>query len=150
MKVSDYIFKKLDRNAREFLDEATIIFNYGKYSAQTVTTPPTWVARNGEFAFLNSSGQNRVYFYASNQWNWIGGGAGGALAAGFEPMVQWNSGGFFAADSGFQYVTNSALLIGTGCSLVFNSNSGANTRAVYTISNTYLEFWLNGEVRLQM
>ena len=65
-------------------------------------------------------------------------------------MVQWNSSGFFGADSGFQYVSHSSVLIGTGVTLVFNSNSGANSYCVYTISNTYLEFYLNGEIRLQM
>lgn len=103
MKVDEYTLRGVNRNVREFIDQATIIFNFGKYSAQTLTSEPTWVARNGEFAFLQSSSQNRVYFYANNQWNWLAGGAGGASAAGSHTMVQFNSSGFFGADSGFLY-----------------------------------------------
>ena len=69
---------------------------------------------------------------------------------GSNAQVIWNSSNVLGADSGFLYVANSAVLVGTGTSLVFNANSGANTRMVYTISNTYLEFYLNGEIRLQM
>lgn len=73
-----------------------------------------------------------------------------AMPGGVYPQVQIASNGLFYADSGFQYVANSAVLMGTGTNLVFNSNSGSNTRCVYTISNTYLEFYINGEIRLQM
>ena len=195
MKVDEFVIKRADRNVREFVDQATIIFNYGKYSAQVVTTPPQWVARNGEFVFFQSSTSsgNRVYFYALNQWNWMAGSpsGGGTPDATFvtlstndnltqervltqssniiivdngsnstvqiavnppgsNAMVIWNSSNVLGADSGFLYVANSAVLVGTGTSLVFNANSGSNTRMVYTISNTYLEFYLNGSIRLQM
>lgn len=195
MKIDEFVIKKADRNVREFIDQASLIFNFGKYSAQVLTNPPQWVARNGEFVFFQSSTSsgNRVYFYANNQWNWMAGGPNGGgnvdalyvtLATndalinervltqssnviivdngsnssvqvavsppGSNSMVIWNSSGVLGADSGFQYVANSAVLIGTGTSLVFNANSAANTRMVYTISNTYLEFYLNGEIRLQM
>lgn len=53
--------------------------NNGKVSAQVVTSPPTWAARNGEFAFLNSAGAARVYYYANNQWNFVAGDTQGTV-----------------------------------------------------------------------
>lgn len=196
MKLDEFVIKKADRNVREFIDQVTLILNFGKYSAQTLTSPPQWVARNGEFAFFQSSttSGNRVYFYANNQWNWFSGSPNGGtpvdasyivleanstltnervLVAGSNvtlvdggvanssltisvapggvyPQVQIVSNGLFYADSGFQYVTNSAVLVKAGMDVVFNSDTGANTRMVYNTSNTYLEYYLNGEIRLQM
>lgn len=150
MKVDEYCFRGITPDQREFNDQVTIILNYGKYSAQVITSEPQWTARNGEFVFYQNSTGNRVYFYANNQWNWFGGGAGGAYAAGQEPMVQFNSGGYFAADSGLQYLANTSLLMKSGISTVYNSDTGANTKIVYNNSSAYLEVYFDGELRLQM
>lgn len=78
MKIDENIFRNTDRSVRDALDQVTLILNNGKVSAQVVTSPPTWLARNGEFAFLNSAGALRIYFYASNQWNFLAGSPTGS------------------------------------------------------------------------
>lgn len=119
--------------------------------------PPTWVARNGEFAFYNSGTLNRVYFYSGNQWNYLEFNAagntvtnGGGIPSPPPLSVQYNSSGYFGGDSGFLYYSQTAVAIGTDMKLIYNANSASNTYTVYTTSNTYLEFYLNGEIRLQM
>lgn len=79
MKLDEETYRNVDRSVRNSLDQITLILNNGKVSAQVTTTPPTWAARNGEFVFLNSAGATRVYFYASNQWNFVSGDTGGGL-----------------------------------------------------------------------
>ena len=155
MKVDEYIFRRALRDQRDFNDQATLIFNYGKYSAQVVLSPPQWVARNGEFAFFQSSTSsgNRVYFYANNQWNWISGSptGGGSPPGGDDTQVQVNSQDIaFYADSGYTYIASSAVTIGRDMLMVLNNNTGSNTYFLYRSSNTYLEYYLNGELRLQM
>lgn len=78
-----------------------------------MTSEPQWVARNGEFTFLQSSSQNRIYFYANNQWNWLGGGANGAAAAGTQGDVQINSSNTFgvARANTFNYNIGSSRLV---------------------------------------
>jgi len=78
LKVDENIYRNTDRSVRDSLDQVTLILNNGKYSGQVVTSPPAWQARNGEFAFLNSSGNLRIYFYASNQWNFLAGSPTGS------------------------------------------------------------------------
>jgi hypothetical protein len=153
MKMDEVVVRKADRGVREFIDQATIIFNYGKYSGQTLTSEPTWVARNGEFAFLQSSSQNRLYFYANNQWNWMAGSptGGGVQPGGDNTQVQVNSmDQALYADSGFTYIANSAVTISRDMLVILNNNSGSNTYYLYRSSNTYMEFYINGELRLQM
>jgi len=112
VKVDEYTLRRVDRGVREFIDQATIIFNYGKYSAQVVGTDPQWTARNGEFVFFTSAGINRVYFYVNNLWNWIGGSptGGSTAAAGSNTWVQYNSANLFQATSGFTYIESSDIL----------------------------------------
>jgi len=152
LKVNEYVLRRVNRNVRDFVDEATIIFNYGKYSAQTLTQPPNWVARNGEFAFFSSSttSGNRVYFYANNQWNWLAGGANGALAAGLDTQVQVNSMGYFYADSGFRYIAHTAVGITQNMGYVLDTNSSSGTYMTFNSSSQFLEFYVGSEVRLQM
>ena len=152
MKVNEYTFRKSPRDQRDFNDEVSLIMNFGKYSAQVVGTPPTWVARNGEFVFFASAGVNRVYFYSSNQWNWFGGSpSGGVIPGGDDEQVQVNSMDLaLYADSGFTYRANSAVTIGRDMLVILNNNSGSNTYMLYRSSNTYIEYYINGEIRLQM
>lgn len=151
--MDEFTLRGVNRNVRDFIDQVTIILNYGKYSGQTLTSEPTWVARNGEFAFLSSSSQNRLYFYANNQWNWMAGSptGGGVQPGGDNTQVQVNSmDQALYADSGFTYVANSAVTIGRDMIMVLNNNTGSNTYFLYRSSNTYTEFYVNGELRLQM
>ena len=155
VKIDEYAFRRVPRDVRDFADQATLIFNYGKYSAQTVTTPPTWIARNGEFAFFQSSTSsgNRVYFYANNQWNWMAGSptGGGVAPGGLDTQVQVNSQNVaLYADSGFTYIANSALGLRPGVFLTFNTNTGSNVYMMYNNSSTYLETYIQGQIRLQM
>lgn len=141
MKLDEFVIRRVPRELNNFIDQVTLILNYGKYSSQVVTSAPTWVARNGEFVFLQSSTQNRVYFYASNQWNWLGGGVNGAFAAGFEGDVQVNSSGTFGAvaNSGFNYNIVSSLLV-VRRSISINTNTGnwnddANNPSLFVVGN---------------
>ena len=150
MKIDDITLRGLPQGLKDFKDQVLVIANYGKYSSQTVVNPPTWIARNGEFAFLNSSGQNRIYFYANNQWNYIGGGAGGITPAGLDQQVQVNSGGTLYADAGFLYNPFTAVGIQQNSYFVFDSNSTSGTNIRYNTSNNYLEIYVGSEVRIQM
>ena len=155
IKVSEQTFRRVNRSVREFADEVTTILNYGKYSAQTLTTAPQWTARNGEFLFFQSSTSsgNRVYFYANNQWNWMSGSptGGGSPPGGDDTQVQVNSQDLlFYADQGFRYVAGTHVAIGTDMKLVFNVDSSSNSYIVYTRSNSYLEFYVDSQLRLQM
>lgn len=153
MKVDEYTFRKSPRDQRDYNDQSTLIFNFGKYSSQVVSTPPNWVARNGEFVFFSSSGTNRVYFYSGNQWNWFGGSpsGGGVLPGGDDEQIQVNSMDLaLYADSGFVYKASSAVSIGRDMLMILNNNSGSNTYMLYRSSNTYIEYYVNGEIRLQM
>lgn len=150
MKVSDYVLRNVNRNVRNFVDEATIIFNFGKYSAQVVGSPPQWVARNGEFVFFASGGLNRIYFYSSDQWNWIGGGpGGGGVPGGDDTQVQVNSQGTFYADSGLTYIANSSLRVRSDMPIVFNNGDGADNYWIYNSGTDYMELYINGGVRAQ-
>ena len=55
----------------DFKDQVTLILNNGRYSAIVVGTAPSWVARNGEFVFFNSSNVTRTYFYNNGLWNYL-------------------------------------------------------------------------------
>ena len=152
MKVDEFTFRKVSKDVREFADQVTIILNYGKYSGQTLTTEPTWVARNGEFAFLSSSSQNRLYFYANNQWNWMAGSpsGGGGSPGGSDTQVQINSQGLFYADSGFTYRASSAVGIASSIFFTFNNDSSSTTYLKYNNSNNYLEMYVNRDLRIQI
>lgn len=168
--------------------------NFGKYSAQVLTTPPQWVARNGEFVFFQSSTSsgNRVYFYANNQWNWMAGSptGGGNVDAlyvtlatdsslvnervltqssniiivdngsnstvqvavnppGSNAMVIWNSSGVLGANSGFIYISNSSVSIGTDMRFVFNNNENSDSYWTYNSTNDYMELYVDSSLRAQ-
>ena len=153
--MDELIIRKADRNVREFIDQVTLLLNYGKYSSAVVVNNPQWTARNGEFVFFQSSTSsgNRVYFYANNQWNWISGSptGGGSPPGGDDTQIQVNSQDVaFYADSGLTYIASSAVTVGRDMLMILNNNSGSNTYYLYRSSNTYLEFYINGELRLQM
>lgn len=155
LKVDEYAFRRVPKDVRDFADQATLIFNYGKYSAQVVTTPPQWIARNGEFVFFQSSTSsgNRVYFYANDQWNWMAGSpsGGGGSPGGPETAIQSNYPlGTFYGDSGFTYRANSAVGIARDMLMAFNIDNSSNTYMMQSLSSGYLEFFLDGAVRLQM
>ena len=156
-KISPYDFRGVPVELIDFKEEVTNLLNFGKYSSLIVATPPTWVARNGEFVFMTSASINRIYYYAGNQWNYLefntSGNTvtnGGQNPGGSNAMVQYNSNGVFGADSGFLYRSQSSISIGTDMRIIMNSNSGSNTYSVYTTSNVYLEFYVDGSLRLQM
>lgn len=77
-------------------------------------------------------------------------GGGSGTPGGSDTQVQVNSQNTFYADSGFVYKSGSYVGINRNESYVFNADSGANTRIVYTTSNAYEEFYINGAIRLQM
>ena len=79
------------------------------------------------------------------------GGTGGGTPGGDDTQVQVNSQDIaFYADSGYTYIASSAVTIGRDMLMVLNNNTGSNTYFLYRSSNTYLEYYLNGELRLQM
>lgn len=71
VKLDDYALNYLGREAENFKEDVQNIFNFGKYSAQVVGTPPTWTARNGEFVFFLSGTTKRLYFYNNDAWDFI-------------------------------------------------------------------------------
>lgn len=76
---------------------------------------------------------------------------GGVQPGGDDTQVQVNSQNVaLYADSGFVYKANSAVTIGRDMLMVLNNNTGSNTYYLYRSSNTYMEFYINGELRLQM
>lgn len=76
---------------------------------------------------------------------------GGVSPGGDDTQVQINSQDTaLYADSGFTYIANSAVGLAKGVFLTWNNNDGSNTYAVYNNSNSYLEFYLLGQLRLQM
>ena len=143
MKVDDIVLRRVPRELVNFVDQVSLILNYGKYSSQTVVTPPTWVARNGEFAFYNSGTLNRVYFYSGNQWNYLEfNAAGNTIINGGSPAnpngsVQFNSGGFFGGSSGFTYDNSQGTILmntttdgGTKSSVSIRGNGNATILSV--------------------
>ena len=79
------------------------------------------------------------------------GGTGGATPAGPDQAVQINSQGTaLYGDSGCTYIANSAFGVSRNHLIAFNNDDGYGTHAVYQTSNGYLEFYINGSVRLQM
>ena len=76
---------------------------------------------------------------------------GGVAPGGDDTQVQVNSQDIaLYADSGFTYIANSALGLRPGVFLTFNTGTGSNVYSVYNNSNTYLEFYMHGNLRLQM
>ena len=70
-KVDDYNLSKVSNELENFKEDVSNILNYGKYSSQVVTSAPSWVARNGEFALYSAGTLKRLYFYNSNTWDYI-------------------------------------------------------------------------------
>mgnify|MGYP001596463754 CR=1 FL=1 len=76
---------------------------------------------------------------------------GGSPPGGDDTQVQVNSQDLtFYADSGYTYIASSAVTIGRDMLMILNNNSGSNTYYLYRSSNTYMEFYINGELRLQI
>lgn len=76
---------------------------------------------------------------------------GGVQPGGSDTQVQVNSQNIaLYADSGYTYIASSAVTIGRDMLMILNNNTGSNTYYLYRSSNTYMEFYVNGELRLQM
>ena len=107
---------------------------------------------------MTSSNTRRVYFYVNDAWHYLefvvsGTGTSiniGGVPGGSDTHVQFNSGGVFGGNSGFTYIAQSAITIGRDMLMTLNNNSGSNTYFLYRSSNNYLEYYLNGELRLQI
>lgn len=69
MKLPDYDFKSVPQELVDFSDDVKVIVNFGKYSHQVVSTPPTWSARNGEAVFYSKDNDNGWFYYIDGQWN---------------------------------------------------------------------------------
>ena len=68
-KTDDYPLGKISPDLENFKEDVQKILNYGKYSAQVVSTPPVWTANNGEFVFFNSSSTiRRIYLRLNTAW----------------------------------------------------------------------------------
>lgn len=69
MKLPDYDLKGAPEELIDFNTDVTTILNFGKYSHQVVTTPPTWNARNGEAVFFSAGGINGWFYYMDDSWH---------------------------------------------------------------------------------
>jgi len=74
----------------------------------------------------------------------------GGLPAGADTHVQFNNVGLFGGNAGFRYVSNTSVNIKQNMKFIFDDDGGADTYVRYSSSNSYLEFYVDSELRLQL
>ena len=78
-------------------------------------------------------------------------GSGGVTgAAGSNTDVQYNADGKFAGDSGFRYKTGKSVDINENMKFIMDGNNQRYNYMKYNHNAGYIEFYVDGEIRLQM
>ena len=67
MKVNDYNLALLPQEAVDMLQDIQTLLNLGKYQKPIVSTPPSWIGRQGEEAYMITGATGRLYVCTSDQ-----------------------------------------------------------------------------------
>ena len=149
----------MPKPVQNFKDEVYTILNYGKVAHPVISAVPAWNTYEGEMAFFHNTAatpSERIYVRLASAWVFFAGADSngpvvGGTAGGPEYAVQSNSSSEFYGDSAFLFWRNTGLSLQHGYRLGFSHTlGGVSTYMVYNSSETYLETFINDEIRLQI
>lgn len=149
----------MPKPVQNFKDEVYTILNYGKVAHAVISAVPAWNTYEGEMAFFHNtaaSPSERIYVRLNSAWiffagaNTLGPVAGGT-AGGPEYAVQSNSSSAFYGDSAFLFMRGTGAWLQHGYRFSFSKTLGnVDSYMIYDSAGTYLETYINNEIRLQI
>lgn len=75
----------------------------------------------------------------------------GGLPGGSDTHVQFNNAGLFGGNANFRYVSGTSVNLGQNLKLILDDNGGsADSYWRYNSSNSYVELYVDGELRIQL
>ena len=166
-KIPDPILRVRDPELWDWVDATNFVINAGHYEFPITNTIPTYQSNNGEQrVYASDDGTlRRFYVYINGQWNNISfDGSGNILTTGFGDHIINKSGNtlvhteYTNAENQVRFYSNGVYVVNVdtyGISMpsaykvAFNGLDG-NTYWTYSSASTYMQCYVNGNLRMEM
>ena len=150
---------EVDINVQEAFDFVRQVINGGRYQLNVLTSAPTWTGNNGEFHIVDLSGSGKwLYIYVNDTWMralFSATGCSFTDADGDtkiqleestdEDKIRFDTGGTEA-----MVIDDSQDLYMTSGKKIALDGSTKDFYAKFNSTSDYMEFYVNGALRLQI